>query len=124
MSIMAEKVTAMRRFKKDSIIIGHHIYKAIWITLINATLSVETEEGNQYDKYAVSVVKTDEIVGHVPRLISKVCWQGTRRCGRPIGWRGLGVRTNCPHCHVGLVPLQTSIVSFASAIAHAWSVYV
>ena len=64
--IMTGTIKAMRMFKKDIVISTHHVYKATWTPFIKENLSVESEEGNQYDKYAVSVVKVGEIVGHVP----------------------------------------------------------
>ena len=67
--------------KKDSIITVHHVYKATWIPFIKETLSLEREEGNQYDKYAVCTVKVGEIIGHVPRSIWKVSWHGITSCG-------------------------------------------
>ena len=72
---VAETATSRRTFKKDSVVTGHHIYKSIWTPFIKETLTVEihVEEGNQYDRYALSVVETgQEIVGDVPRSISKV----------------------------------------------------
>ena len=68
--IMVGTVTVMRMFKKDSIITGHHVGEATWTPFIKETLSVERGEGNQYNKYAVSVVKVGKIVGHMSRSIS------------------------------------------------------
>ena len=67
---MAGTITMMRMFKKDSVLTGHHVYKATWTPFIKETLSVEREEGNQYNKYTVSVVKAGEIVGHGSQSIS------------------------------------------------------
>lgn len=61
-------------FEKSSVITGHHVYKYVWSPYIGEALSVEQEKDNQYDKYAVSVKKSGEIVGHVPRSFSKVLW--------------------------------------------------
>ena len=71
MLIVAETV-ATTTLLKDSFITGHHVYKTIWTPFLTETLSVETEEDNQYDKYAVAVLKVRKIVGHVPRSMSKV----------------------------------------------------
>ena len=47
---------AIRDHSWESVICGHHAYKAIWIPDIGEIL----------DFYAISMVKDDTIVGHVP----------------------------------------------------------
>ncbi len=37
-------------------------------------LSTPMEESNAYDRRAVAVLKNDEIVGHMPRSISRLAW--------------------------------------------------
>ena len=56
----------------ESVIRGHHIYKSRWTPLLGETLNTSLELDNEHDKYAVSIVKSGEIVGHVPRSISKL----------------------------------------------------
>ena len=51
----------------ESIIRGHHIYKQIWRLLVGDILTLEREEGNNHDKFAVSLLKDATVVGHVPR---------------------------------------------------------
>jgi len=48
----------------ESVIHGHHIYKAIWTPEIGETLWCEQKRSNHEDPYAVSVMKDDTIVGH------------------------------------------------------------
>ena len=48
---------SVQTFEKDSVIAGHHIYKAIWTQSIGEELVVEVEQDNQYDRYALSVIK-------------------------------------------------------------------
>ena len=38
----------------QSFIYGHHIYKQIWQQLVEEILTLEREEGNNRDKFAVS----------------------------------------------------------------------
>ena len=57
-----------------SVIRGHHIYKTIWMPYTGERLGVEREGGNTNDSYAVSIIKDDLIVGHVPREMSRICW--------------------------------------------------
>ena len=53
---------------------GHHIYKRIWTPSIGEQLSLPAEENNCFDKHAVAVVKDGEVVGHIPRNISRISW--------------------------------------------------
>ena len=41
---------------------------------IGKELSVEKEPGNLHDNFAVSAVKNDYTVGHIPRSLSKMTW--------------------------------------------------
>ena len=64
---------------------GHHVYKDIWTPTLGEKLSTATEPENHHDKYAVKVLKENEVVGHVPRDISKYCTSallcgGTIKC--------------------------------------------
>ena len=45
---------------------GHQECKNIWTPKIGEILSTEREPGNVVNKYAVSVKKDNEIVGHLP----------------------------------------------------------
>ena len=58
----------------DSVIRGHHVYKRVWEPFIGETLQVSREEDNIHDRWAVSVVLNGNIVGHVPREISRPFW--------------------------------------------------
>ena len=66
--VMAETTTSM---KEDSFVTSHHVYKTIWTPYLGVTLSLKMEESYLYHKYAVVVVRAGEIVGHVPRSMSK-----------------------------------------------------
>ena len=56
-----------------SVIRGHHIYKEIWEPIHGQILQCARERSNRFNPFAVSVVHSEEIVGHVPRRISAVC---------------------------------------------------
>ena len=67
----------------ESVVRGFHVYKAIWVPVLDEVLQAKQEFDNEEDQYAVAVVKTtpsttgrpDEVtVGHVPRSISRMCW--------------------------------------------------
>ena len=47
------------------------MYKLVWTPATGELLSVEKEESNPHDRFAVAVVKGEEIVGHVAREVSR-----------------------------------------------------
>ena len=55
-------------FSLESVVHGHHIFKAIWIPFEGETLNKSS--GILYNRYAVDVVKNGETVGHVPKELS------------------------------------------------------
>ena len=46
---------------------GFHVYRSVW------TLSCSPETSNLHDPFAVKVLKTDEILSHLPKRISCLC---------------------------------------------------
>ena len=56
----------------DSVIRGHHIYKAVWHPIVGEILAVCIERGNVPDRHAVCVQRGSVTVGHVPREVAKV----------------------------------------------------
>ena len=53
---------------------GYHVYKDIWAAEIGSELPCFTEPHNRGDRYAVAVMDSTSIVGHVPRKISYICY--------------------------------------------------
>ena len=62
----------MDSLRWNSVIRGHHIYKDIWTPFVGEILCVEQEMHNSEDRFAVAIVKTETIVGHVPRELSRI----------------------------------------------------
>ena len=58
----------------QSFIRGCHIYKQIWQPLVEEILTLEREEGNNRDKFAVSLLKHASVFGHVPQEFSREFW--------------------------------------------------
>ena len=56
-----------------SVIRGHHIYKEVWEPMHGQILQCARERSYRFDPFAVSVVNSEEIVGHVPQKISAAC---------------------------------------------------
>ena len=68
---------------------GYYVYKDLWKAVIDEELECKRETTNSKDRYAVAVFKNGEIVGHLPRMISRVCSLFIRR-GRVIICRVTG----------------------------------
>ena len=45
---------------------GHHIYKSVWTPVLGEELECRKETNNSSDPYAIAVLKTAAIVGHIP----------------------------------------------------------
>ena len=52
-------------FNKDSVVLGHHIYKTNWMPVVGKKLTLETKDDNEHDEHVVAVMKNGNIVGHV-----------------------------------------------------------
>ena len=63
----------MLRLEFQSCIRGFHVYKSTWTPFIGETLLCSRETSNLHNQFAVKVVKTDMIVGHLPKKISSTC---------------------------------------------------
>ena len=53
---------------------GYHVYQENWTPIIGEQFQCEREDENPRDHYAVAIKKCDNIVGHVPRNISTLCY--------------------------------------------------
>lgn len=77
----------------QSYITGHHIYQFQWSPCIGEELVCKMEIGNAYDKHAVSVVKNEQVVGHIPASLARYC-HAALRTGAFIKVRVTGHRCN------------------------------
>ena len=55
-----------KNFETMSYVLGYHVYKTLWIPVIEECLLSEREPGNLKDKYAVCVKKENRTVGRLP----------------------------------------------------------
>ena len=67
-------LTSLLSFSIESMVRGHHIYKDRWYPHIDEELTCQRERHNYHDPFAVSMLKSSVIVGHVPRQISAICY--------------------------------------------------
>ena len=65
----------------ESCVRDFHIYQDIWMPTTEKRLPCETEDMNPTDPYAVVIKKGTEVIGHVPRKISAVCFLFIQRGG-------------------------------------------
>ena len=70
------------RYEVETVVRGYHVYMGIWDAAIGETLECEQEGKNIHDPYAVAVVKGGNVVGHVPRAISSVCFLFLKKNGK------------------------------------------
>ena len=59
-----------------SAIRGFHVYRQVWTPHLGQRLSGCREHGNVEDRFAVAVIERGgtDIVGHLPREMSRVLW--------------------------------------------------
>ena len=60
----------MEKFAFDSAVQEYHVYKVVWKPTIGKKLQADQELGNEADKFAVKVVKNNEIVSNLPHEYS------------------------------------------------------
>ena len=60
----------MESFEKECSIRGYHVYKEIWEAAIGEELDCRREPSNAIDRYAVAVMKSGTVVGHLPKKLS------------------------------------------------------
>ena len=66
-------VDKMAEWEMESCICGYHIYQSVWIPVLGEDLIRLREPFNSVDRYAVCVKKDDDIIGHLPKKMSRIC---------------------------------------------------
>ena len=66
----------------ESVVQGHHVYKRVWSPVVGEILQLSCEEDNDHDRFSVSVMKAEFVVGHAPRRLSCTVWHFLRHCGK------------------------------------------
>ena len=74
----------MEKFTFDSAV-WNHVQKVVWKPTIGEKLQADQELGNEADKFAMKVVKNNEIVSHLPREYSQTLWFFIA-CGVRYAW--------------------------------------
>ena len=81
----------MASYTKLSMIRGYHVYQSTWTAVVGEELVCARELRNPQDPFAVTVTKSGNIVGHLPRKISSACAMFLQKDGR-IDCQVLGTR--------------------------------
>ena len=66
----------------ESVVRGHHVYKRVCYPVVGEILQLSCEEDNDHDRFSVSVMKAEFVVGHAPRRLSRTVWYFLRHCGK------------------------------------------
>ena len=66
---------------------GYHVYNTTWTPSVGEQLETFCEAGNEHDKHAVALTKenSSEVIGHLPRNISRTCWYFIKSKGKVTG---------------------------------------
>ena len=67
--------------EKECCVRGYHVYSDIWEAVIGEELDCRWDPSNAIDRYAVAVVKSGTVVGHLPKKLSRICSSFIRRGG-------------------------------------------
>ena len=76
-----KKMASVSSVEIDTVMRGYHVYKEVWTSMLGEELTCRREYDNFHDRFAVAVIKGNDIVGHVPKKISSVCSLFLRRSG-------------------------------------------
>ena len=67
--------------ERECCVRGYHVYIDVWDASIGEELDCHREPNNAKDPYAVKVVKSSVVVGHVPKKLSRIYSLFIRRGG-------------------------------------------
>ena len=63
-------LSAHSSFSRVAMVRGYHIYNSIWEAYIGEELLCQWDEENRHDPYAVAVLKSAIVVGHLRLVMS------------------------------------------------------
>ncbi len=56
-------------YERPCCIRGYHEYMTVWTAIRGEIIDCRREPENTKDRYAVSIIKEDTIIGHLPRSV-------------------------------------------------------
>ncbi len=92
-------------FQFDRYIKGYYHYEKIWAPRIDEVLRCLHERENNFDEFAITIIKEGLIVGHVPRQISQQFYNILKNegyikvkvIGNPSKTKKYGIHVPCLH---------------------------
>ena len=81
-------------FEWQSYVRGHHVYFLEWTPVVGELLTLKREPENPYDRWAVAVMKGEQLVGHIPRSVSQIVSCFLSRDGHRAVCEVIGSRVN------------------------------
>ena len=57
---------AVTSFELRSHVRGYHVYRLGWSPVVGDELRLNHEVNNEYDRFAVAIMRNDQVAGHVP----------------------------------------------------------
>ena len=79
------KMANESRLCVKSVIRGYHVYKDEWTPDVGDGFDGRIDKDNRFDRYTVAVIVSDNVVGHVPREISKIVYYFLKNGGEVKG---------------------------------------
>ena len=58
------------------------MHKTVWSPVVGKILQLSYKDDNDHDRFSVSVMKAEFVVGHSPRRLSRTVWHFLRHCGK------------------------------------------
>ena len=109
-----------KQFDLDSFIRGYHAYMDIWIPKVcDKNFCLKSENENQHEKFAVAIVLEEQIVGHVPKNLSKIFHQFMKIPNSTIGCKVTGKRVNRGVDYGLEIPVQYRVIGAKKAVKWA-----
>ena len=72
MSTITRGARGWRQVWRECCVRGYHVYIDVWDASIGEELDCHREPNNAKDPYAVKVVKSGVVVGHLPKKLSRI----------------------------------------------------
>ena len=109
-----------KQYDLDSFVRGYHAYMDIWTPKFgDENLFLKSENENTHDKFAVAILLEEQIVGHVPKNLSKIFHQFMKIPNCTISCKVTGKRVNRGAGYGLEIPVQYRFFGAKKAIEWA-----
>lgn len=109
-----------KQYDLDSFVRGYHAYMDIWTPKVgDENFCLKSENENPHDKFAVAILLEEQIVGHVPKNLSKIFHQFMRIPNCTISCKVTGKRVNRGAGYGLEIPVQYRFIGAKKAVEWA-----